>query len=262
MKLQLLVTTMNQNDLSIVKKMNISGNVIIANQCGYNKFDELRENNIYARMISTATIGTSRNRNIALAHCDQDTDIIMFSDDDLLFYDGYESLVIEEFLKHPEADAIKFDLNNISSGRELALKAVKGFSKMSYLSIGASGVCVLAIKRNVLNKVNLKFNECFGPGTLNYCGEDSIFLKKMLDRKINLYHSPKVIADIDFCETSWFEGYTEKYFMVGGRIFKEMFPLLAPIITLRSAIRFSKKKNCHYGMFSIWKFYLRGIRTK
>ena len=122
----------------------------------------------------------------------------MFSDDDLLFNEGYEKLILEEFERHPEAEAIKFN----------------------------------------------------------------IFFMEMLKKKIRLYRSPVDIAGIDQSESSWFRGFDERYFITTGKVLHTIFSRLALLLAVRSAFRFSRRKNCQMSFFKILKCYLRGMREK
>ncbi len=239
MKLEVLVTTMHQPDLNKYNEMNLKTDVIISNQADCNGFTEEEVDGNTVTMITTATRGLSRNRNIALCH--STADIVIFSDDDLTFKNDYEQIVLGEFEKHPEADAIKFNLDCISE-RKISMKPIENFHKPSRIEVTSWGVCGLAVKRIALIKSGLFFNESFGTGTENFCGEDSIFYQELFKRKINLYASPIYIADIDQTSSSWFEGFTDKYFRVSGKILVACYPRLANLLAIRSAYRFHKRQ--------------------
>lgn len=253
--LQILVTTMHQKDLTLAEKMNIQGKAILANQA--DGYGYLREGDI--EMVTTPGRGTSKNRNIALACADSDVEYIMFSDDDLVFKDGYEQLILGEFEKHPEAEAIKFNLYNISQKRKISMRQIEKFSRATRLNITSSGVCGLVIRQRVLKTKNLKFNETFGSGTKDYCGEDSIFLQDLIKKGVRFYLSPVEVAGIDQSESSWFDGYTEKYFCVSGKILAAIYPRFSYLLAVRSAYRFSQRKNCKMKFWSILKQYFKGI---
>ena len=88
-KLEVLVTTMHQTDASKYIQMNLQTDVVIANQCDMDEYySEIRNGN-RIQFVSTTSRGTSRNRNIALAHASQKAEYLMFSDDDL----GWLSLI-------------------------------------------------------------------------------------------------------------------------------------------------------------------------
>lgn len=260
-KLQILVTSMHQTDMTLVKKMNICSDVLIANQADSFRYSEEMNNEHRFEMVTTSTRGLSRNRNIAISCSSNHAAFILFLDDDLVLHDGYEAVIEEEFLAHPEVDAIKFNIMSKGS-RSISMRPIKKFRKATAWSISSSGVCGLVIRRSVLLDKNLRFNENFGAGTERYCGEDSIFLQEMLKKKVKLYLSPKYVADIYQEASTWFVGYDEKYFMVAGMVLAHMYPVLARIIGIRSAYRFSKRKDCNMRFLEILKCYHKGITTE
>jgi len=179
-KLQVLVTTMHQTDLSKYSQMHLQTEAVIANQADRNEILTATINGCIAQLVTTATRGASRNRNIALAHTNQKVEYLLFSDDDFVFVDGYEQLVVNEFEAHPEAEAIKFNIHDLSVTRKISMRRISSFEKATKRNMSSSGVCGLVIRADVLKKYNLHFREDFGPGTENYCGEDTIFLMDML----------------------------------------------------------------------------------
>lgn len=257
-RIQVLVTTMHQKDHSKYIEMNLQTDAVIANQADYESVEETEINNSKVRLVTTKTRGTSKNRNIAISNIFDKAEYIMFSDDDLTFHNDYESIITKEFEKHSDADAIKFNLNCISE-RKLSMKPIEKFKKATRRQVTSYGVLGLAIKKSVLLGKSLKFNERFGPGTENYCGEDSIFLQKIFKKRINLYISPKYIADIDQSDSSWFEGYNEKFFTVGGMVINECYPILSFALVLRSAIKAYKRGRTDLSLLEIIKCYYRGI---
>lgn len=258
-KIQVLVTTMFEKDLSKYKQMNLQTDAIIANQSDdYNYLKEEIDGTV-AELITTNTKGLSRNRNIAITCSSSDAEYLLFSDDDLVFYDDYERIILDEFAAHPEAQAIKFNLEN-KGIRKISMSPIKKFKKANIKNISSSGVCGLAVKRDVLLEKNLRFNEEFGAGTENYCGEDTIFLQELLKKKVKFYLSPKYIADIYQGESTWNEGKNQKYFTVTGRVLKYIFPVFCYLLAIRSSYRFSKRENCNMKFFEILKCYYKGMR--
>ena len=259
-RIQVLVTTMHQSGFEKYAEMHLQTDAIIANQTNFNGYEKIEINGSHVQLISTSTRGLSRNRNIALAHADQATEFILFSDDDLVFSDGYEALIIEEFEKHPEAEVIKFNLHDLST-RKISMKRISRFEKATRKNMSASGVCGLVVRTETIRKNDLHFNEFFGTGTENYCGEDTIFLMKMLDKKISFFRSPIDIAGINQGESTWFRGFDQKYFFVVGKVFRTIYPKLAYLLAIRGAWRFSSRKDCNMRFLHILRCYLRGIKS-
>ena len=257
-KLEVLVTTMHQSNFSKYTEMNLQTDAVLANQADSDFTEEKIINNFRVKLITTATRGTAKNRNIAIDNISQETEFVMFADDDLRFYDDYEKTVLKEFENHPEADVIKFNANCISQ-RKLSMRPIEKFKKVTRRDVTAYGVLAMAVKKDVLLEKNLKFNERFGPGTKNYCGEDSIFLQEMFKKGISFFVSPLYIADIDQENSSWFEGYNEKYFVVSGMIINECYPVLSYLLVLRSAIKAHKRGKTELSFWQITKCYYKGI---
>lgn len=263
MNLEVLVTTMYQTNTAKYQEMNLQTDAVIANQTDRNEYkvEQIAGHNL--KMISTDTRGLSRNRNIAIAL--SSAELIMFMDDDAVFLEGYEEKVLEEFEKHPEADAIRFETNTvaISDQKKVEMSEVKQiFRKATRRELARYGVCGLVIRGEIMKRFCLHFNECFGPGTENYCGEDTIFLQTMLNKKIRLFLSPITVADIDKSGSTWFEGYNEKYFYVTGRVFEKIYPHVACALAIRSAWKFRKRGQDPLPFGIILRNYMKGIRDQ
>lgn len=257
-RLQVLVTTMHQTGFDKFYEMNLSTDAILANQADSNSVEKKEIGSSTVRLVTTDTRGLSKNRNIAIENISDEAEYIMFSDDDLKFYDNYEDIILSEFKKYPDANAIKFNINAVSQ-RQLSMKQISEFKKLGRREVTSFGVWGLVIKKDVLLKKNIRFNERFGTGTPNYCGEDSIFYQELLKQKITLYGSPLYIADIDQSDSTWFRGHDEKYFTVAGMIIHECYPLLSFALVVRSAIKFYKREKSQLGFWKILKCYYIGI---
>lgn len=262
MKIQVLVTTMYESDFSKIREMNIQGRVLFANQADRYDYAEKIEGTVHAEMITTKTRGSSKNRNIAITNSSEDADVLVFADADLVFVDGYEKLIKREFETHPYADAIKFNLHDLSTTRKLSTKRIKKFERATLINMLPSGVCALAIKHEVLKKFNMHFCEYFGAGTKYYCGEDSIFFHELFRKKIAFYRSPLDIAGIDQTYSTWYEGVSEKYLTVNGMVCAARHSnlLLLFLYYIIKAWRFSRRKQCQFKFWQVFRFLCNGWR--
>ena len=86
-KLQVLLATVHQTDLTIAEKMNLHCSTVIANQADREEVCSRGP----VKMITTATRGVGLNRNLALLAADGD--ILLFADDDVVYNDGMEEAV-------------------------------------------------------------------------------------------------------------------------------------------------------------------------
>ena len=214
-KIQVLVATMWQTDFSKIREMNITSDVIFANQSNETKYEELEFSDCTAKMITTTTRGVGCNRNIALSYADGD--ILLIADDDMKYRSDYKKLVIQAFEEVTDADVLIFNIDTIGidHGRRQNSK-VKKVYKWNALNYGAARI---AVRRTRLLAENIKFSHCFGGGTLYSSGEDSMFIWEMLKKGMKIYTYPTTIAEVDQTTSTWFQGYNNKYFYDKGALF-------------------------------------------
>ncbi len=242
-KLQVLVATMNQTDFSLVDKMNLHGNAILANQTDHNAFDSVEYPFGRVDRISTTTRGVGLNRNIALLAAD--ADILLFADDDVTYYDGALDRVIEAFRSCPRADVLIFSMDYTRGGeiierRHLKTKRLHLWNAMRY------GACALAVRRQSLLKANIQFNQLFGGGCLYGSGEDSLFLRDCFRHKLRVWSHETVLGRCSRDSSSWFTGCDAHYFYDKGAMMRYLFPHTYHLMVLRFAICFKKptELNC------------------
>lgn len=254
MKIEVHVAAMHQSDLSIYEKMNINTDAIIANQCDTNKFDESIINGKTVKMVSTNTRGVGKNRNFALMY--SKGDIILFSDMDLTYYDGYERVILDEFESLPNADAIIFGLIYTRDGKFIA--EIKNTKKRVHIYNGMKyGTAGLAVKSKAVKKYNLHFSELFGGGCIYGSGEDSIFILDLLKSGCKVYSSDKIIAKCARDKSSWFEGYNDKYMYDRGALIASCFPKMKSIVKWYFPFRFRQLSEMNFG--SMIKYINYGI---
>ncbi len=238
MKLQVLVVSMHQSDFSLVDKMNIRTNAVIANQTSYNGFEEKEYEFGTVKMISTATRGVGLNRNIALLA--SEADILLFSDDDMRYYDGALNGVSEAFANNPRADVIIFS-TDITRDGEIIQRKYNKKKRARMWNAMKHGTYAVAIRRRALIQANLKFNELFGGGCPFSCGEDSLFIKACLDRSLRVYTDPYVLGTCCKDASSWFTGYNEKYLYDKGVLYSYLFPVLKHAVAVYYGFRLRRK---------------------
>lgn len=252
MTFQLLVSTMHREGFRIVEDMNISSDAIIINQGVHHSYDSISCGDSTVQMYSFAEKGVGLSRNTAMMRAT--ADIIEFADDDMVFTDTYKEDVIREFEKHPEADAILFSLESLNPDRPL-LK-IKEFGKVSKIAALKYGCARLAIRRDKILYNNIAFSLLFGGGAKYGSGEDTVFLQDCIRAGLKIYRSPVKVADVRQETSSWFEGYTPKYYYDKGALFAAALPKLCYIYAIISAL---KEKPTGFRRAAICKMYLQGI---
>lgn len=261
MKLKVLVTTMNQTDFSLVEKMNIQSDAVIGNQADRFDIHEKVVNGFQIRMVTTPFRGLSRNRNTAMEFAD-DSDLIMFMDDDFEFLDGYETKVIREFENHPEADFIKFNLYDLP-GHRFSNPPADAFVRASRAGKKSfNSMCGGTIRTSARIRKDLFFAEDFGSGVKKDFGEDTIFIQNLFNRGLRVYKSTEYVAAMLPSESTWNNTFDEHRFLYMGSMYRKCFPHLWPGLALRASIHFSKRENVNFTSCQILKLILQGGREE
>lgn len=230
-RVEVLVATMNQQDLALFYKMNIQTDVVFCNQCDKNEFIDTTINGCRVRMLSTTTKGVGINRNLAMQL--SNAEICLFADDDITYENGYEKVIIDEFDKVKGADVIGF--NRIDENGGLIYKKQGGYTKRGF------GAPRIAYRNGRIKKENVTFTTMFGGGSIYSSGEDSLFIKDAIKKGIKIYASEKPICRTN-CEreSTWFDGYTDKFFFDKGAWCKAAYPKMWRILKFYLIIKFAR----------------------
>lgn len=253
MKLQVLVATMHQSDLSLADKMNIHCDALIANQAELSNFAS--DESASVKMITTKTRGVGLNRNIALLA--SDADIILMSDDDVVYNDDMASSVIGAFEKHKDADVIIFGMDILKNGELKKCKSDK-FRRLHIYNSMRYGTYRLAARREKLVHNNITFNQCFGGGCTFSAGEDTLFIKSCFDSGLKVYYHPYVLGTCCKDSSTWFNGFNEKYFYDKGVLVRKLFPKTAYIMALYFGLKY--KNRTDLSVSNILRLVYKGVR--
>ena len=115
MKVQVLASVMNQEMEFIVNRMNLGTDAVIINQCDRYGVEEMDYRGHKVRFFSCAERGVGRSRNNAILRAD--SDICLFSDEDIVYEQGYAQTIAAEFERNPKADMILFNIEVEESRR-------------------------------------------------------------------------------------------------------------------------------------------------
>ncbi|PFK38341.1 glycosyl transferase 2 [Bacillus cereus] len=258
MSVQVLVAAMHQKDHSILKKMNIQSDAIIINQCERNEFEKFKYQGHEILLYSLNERGVGRSRNNALMRASKD--ICLFSDEDMIYVDGYAELISNEFKKNPNADVIIFSLESLNKDKPLSVirqnKRVRRKEAMRY------GCARIAFKRESVLKKNIWFSLLFGGGAKYSSGEDTIFLQDCLKKGLKVYKSTIKIADVKQEKSTWFNGYTEKLFFDKGVLLATVMPKIARFYALGLSYKYWKNKSVTMSFWDIYNAMKNGIDGK
>lgn len=255
MSIQVLIATMNQTDHSLLDRMNIQSDAIVANQCEKNEIEIFKHNGYDIKYLNLSERGVGLNRNTALMRAT--SDICIIADDDLRYVDDYPSIVEKCFIENPDIDVIIFELNKKSKKRF----SINKKQKITYLNFMKYGCARIAFKRKAITKNGISFNLHFGGGAEYGSGEDTLFLYECIKKKLKIIALPIIIATLeDERPSTWFKGYTDKYFFDRGALFACISKRWARLLCLQFIIRHRKKFNSEKSLIQIYRLMLDGIR--
>lgn len=222
MRVEVLISAMNVEDISFYKKFNLECDCLIINQAGKNSYEEIEEDGKNIRMITTNTKGLARSRNLALLN--STADIVIFADDDEVFEDGYLQRVKDGFISHPDVDFFVFRTIVYQEGKEIIKvkenKDLKFYNSLRYGSVH------FVFRREAVARKNLYLPTNFGAGTDIGSGEDSIFILSAIRSGLRVRTNTDLIARVYNDDSTWFRGFDEKYFYDKGALARALFPKL------------------------------------
>lgn len=256
-RLQLLVATMNLTDIiGLCDKMHIASDALIINQSDCVKYECLFYHGYKIECYTFAERGLSRSRNNALLRCTGE--ILCIADDDMVYTDTYREDIINEFQKHPEADALVFNVTALNDER--SGKPIEKYARVGKRESREYGSVHIAIRKRALIGKNVYFNTLFGSGATYSCGEDTLFLKELIEKDLKLYKTPIRIASVDMSDSTWFKGYNEKYFKDKGALIEAAYPRCSYLLAILQSVRNSKKCLGSYKKAAkLFSYYTSGI---
>ncbi|SHK14437.1 Glycosyl transferase family 2 [Hathewaya proteolytica DSM 3090] len=255
MRLQVLVSTMNQTNYSLVKKMNIQSDAVIVNQCDKNGIEEFKNDKWPVRWINSTERGLSRSRNAAIRNSVDD--VCLISDDDIEYIDSYEKLILDQFKQYPDADIIVFQVEGIEGTFKKYHCKVR---ELNYLTSMKVASVEITFRLDNINKYGIRFNELFGAGAKYCMGEENIFLFDCLKQGLKIVYVPIKIGNLHLGESTWFRGYNKEYFISKGAAFTGMSKLFSFLFIIQFAIRKYKLFRGKVRILQAVKYMLEGRR--
>ncbi|KMK99307.1 glycosyltransferase family A protein [Rossellomorea marisflavi] len=257
MKVEVLVSTMHQKDHSLLERMNISTEAIIVNQCNKNRIENFLYKGRLVKFISLNERGVGLSRNTALMRAEKE--ICLFADDDVVYVDNYEELIIDAFESNPKAGMIIFNVPSTNKQRPSHItnrtKKLHLFNSLKY------GTFCIAVRRDKIFSSNISFSLLFGGGAKFSAGEDSLFIADCFKKKIAIYTSPYVIGEVNHIESTWFNGFNEKYFIDKGAFFYCLSKPLKKLLCLQFLVRHRDIIPKELGIYNSYKLMKKGFKA-
>ncbi|MGG5578473.1 glycosyltransferase family A protein [Myroides sp. C15-4] len=216
---QPLISTMNRDNFDFLLEMNLGESYGIVNQGKFSaSFFSYNEKGKFIYNSKDKGLSKSRNKAVSLAK----GDIILLCDDDVIYKANYSEIVNKAYSKIPDADIIVF--KGISTNLERQFHNFgDDIKKMNFRdTLQCSSVLVSCKLKSIVSN-EIMFDNRFGSGSGMYSsGEENIFLKDCLTRKLKIYYYPEVILTKKFSNSLWFRGFTKEYFISKGALFKKL----------------------------------------
>lgn len=231
---------MHQTDFSLVRRMNLQCSAILANQADHEGDENCAFPFGNVQMISTKTRGVGINRNLALEVAE--AECVLFSDDDVTYFDGMPQSVLAEFDAHPDADVLIFGMDYTKNGTVIERRRPGNERRYLWNSM-RFGAASIAVRLQAIRSCGIQFSAYFGGGCLYGSGEDNLFLKDCFVNGLRVYSTNVVLGICRKDSSTWFTGCNEKYFYDKGALMTYLFPHFRYLAAFYFAIRVKKQTD-------------------
>ena len=235
MKLEILMSCMHQNDNKLIEKSQITGDVVVINQCDQESYTEYKTENGLARIYSTKQRGLTKSRNMAIEK--SNAEICLLCDDDEIFVPEYEERILKAYNNLSEADVIIFKMENCQPSFEDKVIRLR-FPKTMKVSSWQ-----ISFRKESLLKAGIRFDELLGAGTGNGAEEELKFLTDCEKAGLKIFYVPSTLASVAQTESTWFDGFTEQFFINRGATTRYI--LGAPLAAVYAVYYVVKKKKMY-----------------
>ncbi len=228
MRLQMLISALNSEPRQLLTGMHPECAGVLIHQCDVTCSEEESINGHSFRIENRAERGVGKSRNAAIALAE--AEIVLFCDEDIVYDNGYAQAILDEFDSNSKADIILFNVRVCEERRTYWNEEKK---KLHWYNCGRFPAYSIAIRRESLMKAGVRYSELFGGGAKYSNGEDSLFLRECAGAGLKIYTSTVCIGEEMPRESTWFHGYTEKFFFDRGVLFAFLYGSLAPVWGVR-----------------------------
>ena len=251
----MLISGMNLDTTHGAENMKLEADAIVINQTDSFGFEEYQYNNRNIRVYSFIERGVGLSRNNALLRADGD--IVLFSDEDIVYKEGYAKAVLDAFEANPDIDMIFFNFD-VAEDRQTYHIEKKG--RIRSYNCGRYPTYSLAVRREVLHKKGITFSLLFGGGAKYSNGEDSLFIKQCIKSGMKALALPVTLGREVPRPSTWFNGYTDKFFYDRGVLYKALYKGLAKPLALRFLIAHRDIMLTNRKLMDAYKLMTQGMK--
>jgi glycosyltransferase involved in cell wall biosynthesis len=189
--LEILISTKDRDNLDFLNNIFVNNNthsnpILIINQTQNLNFSCPHSDNI--NLINVNEIGLSKSRNLAIANAK--ADICLLADDDIVYENNFESIILNAFNLNPSADIITFKMNDFKGNSFKDYPIIKKHNKKSLSFVNS---VVIAFRRNSIISNKVFFDENFGLGSTFQTADEYVFLRNALNLNLNIVFHNEVI---------------------------------------------------------------------
>ncbi len=208
MRLDVLISCMHQTDGALIERSKITGGGVMINQCDTDGVYEYKTANSSVKAIFTRERGLTKSRNLAIRS--SFADVCVLCDDDEVFVENYEEIILSAYEELKDADVVIFNTVNrkVKLGDKVKRLRFPQTMKVSSWQI--------SFKRESLLRAGVAFDELMGAGSGNGAEEELKFLTDCERKKLKIYYVPKAIASVAQSSSTWFSGFDEQFFINRG----------------------------------------------
>lgn len=255
--IQVLIAAMNQTDYSLLEGMNIQTDAIIGNQCDRNEIEHFEWRGHRISCYSFAERGVGLNRATILNRAD--ADIVLFADEDVVYCDDYPEKLKRVYREHPDADVIIFNMLESRDGEPKHNTVLKN-RYAGRMGVSSFGMFCVSARLEPLRYSGISFNLMFGGGAKHSCGEDTIFLQDCKKKGLRIFTSTETIGTVIHSDSTWFNGYNDKYFYDKGVVYATIYPRLARVLSVYNAVK-HRRLYKEYGLYKAIKQMWCGVKS-
>ena len=231
MTFQYLISAVCKEEKDLVEGMHLQGDAVLVDQCDKDGEHTTQYDFGSVHVIEQNDRGVGLSRNTALENAT--ADICLFSDEDIEYYDGCVIKVTEAFSRHPDAAVIAFNID-VDQRRRTYVNDTE--RPVGYLNYGRYPAYALAVSRKKIVEAGVRFSLLFGGGAKYSNGEDSLFLHDCLKYGLKIYAVTECLGKENYRESTWFKGYTDKFFFDRGVLYHFLYGKAAALLGLRFLI--------------------------
>lgn len=258
-RLEILISAVNKEASDLPKAVNIQSDAVIVDQMigheGTDADSSFEYDGYKVKVCRRFEKGVGLSRNTAFEH--SEAEIIQFADDDIVYDDGYVDKVLAEFDAHPEVDMLLFNVK-AQEGRETYWN--EDYAKVTWKNYGRYPAYAIIARRKALVDSGVKYSLLFGGGAPYMNGEDSLFLHDCLKAGLNLYRTTVAIGHEKKGTSTWFEGYTEKFFFDRGVLYHFLYGKMAGVLGFRFLFKNRNTMCAQMGLLRCFGLLCKGVR--